>query len=635
MKIRGFSLIEVVVAMGVFSIVVFSIIELFIASQEAGSIGREKTKAGYLLSGYLEDIRNIRRNGWNNLVNGRYILVSSGGNLNSQATTSGELIDNFNRHLLIEDASRDDTGKLVSSGGTVDPSTKKVTVTVSWTGLHPGQISQTTYLTRYMDNLAWTQTTDTDFNTGTKNGVAVINNSGGEVILGAGGQGDWCNPNQAIVAQLDLPKNGVANALSAYEGRAIAGTGENASGVSLADISISNSNPPIPTIQGTANEYKTNDVFLEGNYAYLATDDNQKEVVIIDLTTYLEVGYFNVPFNPNATSIFVSGNRGYVTAGLFLYIFDLTSKIGARPQLGSFFFLGIATSVTVNGNYAYVSLASSPIEMQIINIVDPQQLSNTGWANVNGTDGKRIFVNPSGTRAYLATGASSSRREFFIIDISTKSGARPTVGSYEANGMNPKNLSVVPGNKAILVGSGAEEYQVIDISSEANPVYCGGVNIDAGVRGVVGILEADGDAYSYIVTGDANAEFKIIEGGPGGQYSASGMYESTTLDAGHQTAFNRFFVTFDAPPLSSIRFKVSVKDPAGASCTSTTFDNLDFVGPDGTSLTYFSGDSAMPLNNDGSGFENPGQCFRYRAYLETTDFTQTPTLYDFTVNYSP
>ena len=68
----------------------------------------------------------------------------------------------------------------------------------------------------------------------------------------------------------------------------------------------------------------------------------------------------------------------------------------------------------------------------------------------------------------------------------------------------------------MLVGTKGEEYQLVDIANEATPSRCGGLNIDTGVKGVSSVLEADGDSYSYIITGDSAAELKVIEGGPGG-----------------------------------------------------------------------------------------------------------------------
>lgn len=628
---NGQTLIEIILTIGLASIVIPAILTGAISQRGGKAQLIEKDYATPLLKEAQEATRSVRERGWSafsvngifhpEIVSGEWILAPN-----------EEAIGNFRRKITISDVERNESGVVVSEGGTVDPSTKKVVATVSWDKPYASLIESTMYLTRYK-NASYTETTLAQFNQGTKNGVTITNTQGGEVLLGAGGGGDWCSPNTSIVASLDLPKNGVANALSAYQGRAIAGTGENSSGVSLADINITNTSPPTPSITQTFNGYKTNDVYIDGNFAYIATDDNQKEIVIIDLTTSTEVGSFNSDGPWNATSVFVLGNRGYMTSGLTLYIFDLSSKVGSRPKLGSYLFLGSATSVVVSGNYAYVSLALSIIELQIIDIENPQSLFNIGWADVNATDGKKVFVNSSATRAYLATGQDTNRREFFIIDISSKNGARPTVGSYDSSGMNPAGLSVVPGNKALLVGSGAEEYQVIDITNESSPSRCGGLNIDTGIRGVVGILENDGDAYSYIVTGDQAAELKILEGGPGGQFSTSGTFESQTFDASSEVAFNRIFVSADKPSSSDIKYQIAVSDAnqQTGTCSGISFN---FLGPGGSTNSYYASDSVIFLNSDGLGYENPGQCFKYKAFLSTQDPTQTPVLYDITVNYS-
>lgn len=628
---KGQSLVELLLVIGLMGIFFPALLTGLLASREGKAQQGQRLLAVTLLKEAEEIARNVREKNWQQFaVNGTFYPVASG---SAWALVTGtESVDGFTRSIVISDIYRDANGKATTSG-TLDLSTKKVITTVSWATPISASVSSTNYLTRYINNGTFTQTTQAEFNLGSKSATTVTNSSGGEVILGAGGNSDWCNPSESIAAQLDLPKSGIANAISAYEGHAIVGTGENASGVSLANISISNASPPVPSISSTFDGYKTNNVFLESNYGYIATDDNQKEVVIVDLSTNQEVGYFNTPTVSDATSVFVLGTKGYVTAGLTLYIFDLTSKSGSRPQLGRYLFLGSATNVYVSGDYAYVTLASSPIELQIINIANPQSIGNSGWANVNGTDGKRVFINQSATRAYLATGADASRPEFFIVDISQKTGARPTVGSYNANGMNPTSLSVVPGNKALLVGSGGEEYQVLDISNETTPVRCGGFQVNSGVRGVVGILETDGDAYSYIITGDASSEFKIIEGGPGGQYATSGTFESNTVDLASSSAFNHFFVTYTKPSQTDITFQVAGANanPATGNCTGTTFS---FVGPDGTSSTFFATGSAIPLSTTGT-YRNPARCFRYKTFLSTSDPSQSPTFYDITVNYSP
>ena len=209
------------------------------------------------------------------------------------------------------------------------------------------------------------------------------------------------------------------SAISAIEGKGFAGTGDNSSGISYASIAISNTHPPVATVSGTFDGFKTNDgIFGDADYAYLATDTNSKEVEIVDLThitngKYSEAGYFNAPGNGTGNSVFVLGSVGYMTSGNHLYTFDLSSKSGSRPQLGSVTLAGTGAKVYVVGNYAYVAISEETLELQIIQVSDGgRTLSIVGQADVNGHEATDVFVNSTGTRVYLATKSSSSQKEF-------------------------------------------------------------------------------------------------------------------------------------------------------------------------------------------------------------------------------
>ncbi len=471
----------------------------------------------------------------------------------------------------------------------------------------------------------------------------VTNTGGGEVVLGAGGGGDWCNPNQYIAEDLDLPKSGVANAVSAYEGRVLAGTGENSSGVSLADVTVTNTDPPVASIAGTFNGYKTNDVFVAGNYGYIGTDTNSKEVVIVNMASlpYTESGYFDAPGNTDTNSVFIVGNTGYMTQGSRLRNFNLLScsggnRTGSCPAIDSdgAAISATGTSVIVSGNYAFVSIAGHIRELEIFNISNPTNITRVGWADVNGEAARDVFMNSDASRAYIVTDASASLPEFFIINTTNKNCSDcPDVGTYNAGtSVNLKAVEIVPGNRAIVIGQGGEEYQVINISQETSPTKCGGMDINSGINDSTSILEADGDAYSYIVTGDASAELKIIEGGPGGQFSTSGTFTSSAYDAGAMVAYNRIVPNFIEPAGSNIDLQAAVASAVNGSCTNASYY---FVGPDGTSGTFFATSSAIPLINNGQGYINPERCFKYKASLTTTDPLSSPILYDVTVNYSP
>lgn len=631
-KNSGQTLIELTLAIGLAAIFLPTILTGAVSSIDGKAQQYQREGASQLLTEANEAVRVVREKGWTTFaINGTYRPVISNGTWS--LATGTETVNAYNRQIVISNVYRDTNGIISPSGGSVDPSTKRVDVTISWYTPLPSSLTSTVYLSRFLSSSTISETSQSDFNQGTLTNTTLTNTSGGEVTLGLGGQGLWCDPNLSITA-LDLPKNGAANAISAIDGKAFAGTGDNASGVSYASVAISNTNPPTASVTSTFDGYKTNGIFGETDYAYVSTDNNSKEVVIIDIAhvPYSLSGYFNAPGNGSGKGIFVKGQIGFMTAGNTLYTFDLSSKLNSRPELGSITLAGTGNKIYVVGNYVYVAVESTTTQLQIIQASsDGKTLSIVGQASVSGGNGRDIYVDETGTYAYLATETSATQPELYIFDVTTKTGNHTVTGSYDTNGMNPKGITVVTGNKAIIVGIEGEEYQVVDITDRAAPSGCGGLNIDSGINGVASILEADGDAYSYIITRDATAEFKMIEGGPGGQYATNGTYESKTFDAESSVSFNRVDMNVTAPSQTTIKFQIAIADAISSSCSGVSFT---FVGPDGTDSSFYTGGSPILLDDDSTGYENPGQCLRYKAYLSTSDQSSAPSLKDITFNYS-
>lgn len=634
---RGAALIELLVALALTTLLLPALITGFVSARQGKVQQIERSQATMLVREAREAMRVIRERGWEYVsINGTYHPEVSG---SIWALVPGaETINSQTRSIVIDDVYRDASGAIVSQGGTIDPSIKAITITVSWSSLFPSSVTSLIYLSRFT-NQVYTQTSQSDFTSGILVNSTITNINGGEVTLGAGGGGDWCSPNLSIAAS-DLPKSGVANAVTSIEGRIFAGTGDNASGVSFANVTISDDSPPVASISGEFDGYKTNGVFGESNYAYIATDTNTKEIVIIDLTSYnpttgkySEIGYFDAPGNGNGNSVYVMGNIGYMTSGNTFYAFDISSKSGSRSPLDTdgVSLAGTGVRVMIVGNYAYIAIDSTGTQLEIVDVSNPSNLVVIGTAQLNAQGAVDVFVNQTATRAYLATKSSTTQRELFILDISTKTGNHASLGSYDTSGMNPKGITVVPGNRAIIVGIGGEEYQAISILNDAAPTYCGGLNIDSGVNGVSSILESDGDAYSYIITGDANSELKIIEGGPGGQYATSGTFTSPIFDATKSATFNRFDVHSTVPDQATIRYQFAITDEVSGDCSASTYT---FVGPDKTDTTYFATSSALPLSSGGL-YKNPARCLRYKVFLDTQDRFQSPIFEDITINYSP
>lgn len=627
----GQSIIELLIVMALMAILLPVLIGGMIMTREGKPQQLRQAQAAQRMREVAEALRSIRERNWESIaIAGVYHVTTDGvqwsiapGALTSEGITT---------EVVVSDVYRDSTNTIVSTGGSIDPSTKKVDITLSWMLPFPTSTTSSLYLSRYLDNATYTQSTQTDFETGTHNFTIVTNDQGGEVSLGAGGGGNWCAL-ELTIASLDLPKNGVANAFTVVEGKGFAGTGDNASGVSVAQVAITNTNPPVASVEYTIDGYKTNDVFGEEGYVYITTDDNNEEVVIINYLTNTKIGTFDAPGSDNGESIYISGNTGYMTAGNNFHIFDLSSRTGSRPRQGGVTLSGQGRAIHVLDGYAYVALSGNTSrEVEIINVSNPSAPSVIGYVNLPTSNGEDVVVNETNTRAFVATRGSSSSPELFIINIESKTGSRPIIGTYDSSGMDPQGIVIVPGNKAIIVGLGAEEYQAVNILNESAPVRCGGIDVDAGINDVASILESDGDAYSYILTRDSTAELRIIAGGPGGQYSASGVYESATFDVGYSTAFNRFIPQQVLPPNTTLRYQISIVDPVAGSCSGA---NFTYVGPAGTEDSYYVGEDLIPFDDDSLGYENPGRCFRYRAYLETTDSASTPLFEEVVVNYSP
>lgn len=649
----GQVLVEILLAIGLAAILLPALLTGLISSRQGKAQQQQRTQATALLTEAVEATRSVREKGWTTFaVNGIYHPVISGSTWTLDPDI--ETISGFTRSVVVSDFLRN---------GSLDPSTKKVDVTVNWNTPLSSTVSATIYLTRYLDNLLYTQDTEAEFKTGISGilGTNVTNTSGGEVTLGAGGQGNWCNPSLSVT-NVDLSRQGVPTAISAYPGNVITGTGGNASGPTFVKTTVAGNNPPIATIQGQFNNSKANGVFTESTYGYIASTDTHQEIKILNLSTpsgnpplYSVIGWFDAPGTGNIDndSIYVVNSVGYMTREDKFYTFslgsgDLAGRSGSRPQLNTDnnavpTLSGMAKKIVVVGNYAYVVTDSTTTQLQIINVEDPAHPTIKATASMgNNMAGVDVTVNATGTRAYVVTNYAPGKPDFFIIDTTSHSGSLSPLGTgFNTAGMTPKGVAVVTGNRAIIVGTGGSyQYQVVNIDIENSPTIClfegnsAGLVISGGAYGVASVLQND-YAYSYVVTGDTHAELKIILGGSGGQYASSGTYESAFFDPGYSTAFNRLDVTYTKPAntnITNITFQVAIADPVSGSCANA---NYVFVGPDATSATFFNDDGVIPLNDDGVGYENPARCFKYRAYLSTSDFSSTPILEQVIVNYSP
>lgn len=288
---------------------------------------------------------------------------------------------------------------------------------------------------------------------------------------------------------------------------------------------------------------------------------------------------------------------------------------------------------------------------------------NSGWQRVSSYDfnsasgteeaANSVFASGDGTRAYISSNGGADSKQFYIINTSNKSSPTflsgspvtgPTSGFYSGTGAEAqlyprRSMTVFNGLRAVLVGkdgtadsNNSQEYQVLNTSNESSPTYCGGLQFDSGFNDLTYVQELDTDVFVYMIGNTTGNELRIIQGGPDGTYLSPGTYESSPYDLGANVALNRLSVSASVSAATNLQFQIAATQPVSGSCVGATYV---YVGPDGTTGTYFpSTGGAIPLSGV-VGFSNPAQCVKYKAFLSTTDNNQTPSILDASFNYSP
>jgi type II secretory pathway pseudopilin PulG len=635
-KYNGFSLLEIIIALGIFIVILASLSMTSVDSLRAISNSEDKNEAYMQMSEIIGLLIQTKENDWTS------VIVNTDGTPKHLDITGGEVVisdgtrvkNDVTSWIEINDLSRDVSGDVVFSGGTLDPYSRIITMYMQWTD----PLGNDNYLAKDMyindwNTAKWLSTTTADFDLGTHDYTKTTTEGDGEVSLATIFYPDWCNPTVTL-SEYDIPGSAESRSIFARPDHAYLGTRGETGGEPFTKLNISGVTPPVLTVEGTFDGYTVNDIFVEGDYAFLATTNNSKEVLILDVSSvpYTEVGYYDASGSTDAYSVFIDGDVGYVAQGRYIRSFDTSSYVGARSSIGSertgWWFANISQIYGVD-DYLFLVLNNDWYELTIMDISNPADMTVTSQTSVNNQQVLDMYVNDDGTRVYFGTNASGTEDEFFILDTTSKSGARPVIASLDTGGTSIKGIAVVEDeNIGILVGTSGEEYQVYNMMDKQAPFRCGGMHVNSGIYDVDSNLDGEGNAFSYIVSGDTSAEFKIMRGGAGGGNGTGYGY----TDAGEYTS-----AVFDTTNTDSIYYYMSWMETTTAvtdiqvQVRSSNLSNMSgavWVGPDGTSGTFYTDIAGGILPN----ILNSNRYLQFRAYL-TGDTNETPYLEEVSIIY--
>ncbi len=152
---RGFSLIEIVLGIGMLTVSLVSITSYYKKVLDVSNDTTRHIQSGFLLEEGLESVKMLRDQSWSTKIatlstTTSYNLYWSG--TQWTATTSPQLVENtFVRTFKLTDVKRDVSDN-IANAGTYDPGTKKLTVYVAWS--HKGtKVVATDTAETYVTNL--------------------------------------------------------------------------------------------------------------------------------------------------------------------------------------------------------------------------------------------------------------------------------------------------------------------------------------------------------------------------------------------------------------------------------------------------------------------------------------------------
>ena len=145
-------MVEVLVGAGIILLALVGLIGVYTFYLQTTLSLQERIQAGALLEEGIEAVKFMRDNGWSSITalsaSSTYYIVFTGTTWQASSATSS-IDGTFYRSFVINQVYRDVNSQIASSG-TIDPNSRKLTVSVSW---REGKATTTKSLSTYITNI--------------------------------------------------------------------------------------------------------------------------------------------------------------------------------------------------------------------------------------------------------------------------------------------------------------------------------------------------------------------------------------------------------------------------------------------------------------------------------------------------
>ncbi|MBU4369712.1 hypothetical protein KKG58_03025 [Patescibacteria group bacterium] len=497
------SLIELLIALGVFVLVVTAINFLSLDTYIADRAGGERTQATFLAKEGIEAAISISDNNWEDLILGEHGLTISDGNWVFQGTEDdfSDQLTQGRRVITIEEDANCNTN------------CRKITSEVTWqlTSARPQTVTLVTYSTNLVSH-NWLQTLLTDFNLGKRNSVQTTETGDGEVKLSL--VGDWNDA--SVLTNFNADANGdirdifidnnIAYVITMNNG----GSGEKE--FFVLDIS-DNSNENITLLGSTELGTELGDdarsIYVSGNYAYIASDANNAELMVVRLTDYTLINQYDVPVNVNGLNVFVVDDIAYLVTNVNnqeeFYALDVSNPEGEITQLGSLEIGATINEMDISDGYAYLATEGNNKELTVVRLTDITEVNTFDIAG----NGDMTSIQIVGDIAYMGR-ESSGEAEFYALDITDPEGIITEINSIDLGGDDVETIFIYGDSAYVGTDNADKEVIIIDLNTYTESGF-----IDLTGSNYVYTIVAHG-AHIYIGTTNNDYEIEILRGAQGG-----------------------------------------------------------------------------------------------------------------------
>ncbi len=433
----GQSLLEAILAIALFAISLGALVPYL--NNQLSQLGgaRASLQAQELAEEGLEALRSLRDQNWSLLTPGSHGIVLSS-NLWALQSAS-DTANGFTRSVTLTDLNANE---------------KYVLATVTW--LDSFQRARMLTLPSVITNFRY---------------VA-------EVLL----SGNWYNPQ--TLGTVDLGPGNSATGLAVRSGMVyMTATASDKKKPDFYVIDATNGAQPI--VRGSVNVGEgLHAVALSGNYAYVASQDQDNQLQVIDVTTStspLLVTAVPVPADQEGLSIAVTSTTLYLGlkggTGPDFFVIDISNPVSPVIR-GSLTVGADINAISVFKNRVVLATSKDTAEFVVVNATDPTTPSISNSFDVDGTqDAMSLYTNSQDSRAYLVRvqGDGLPTHPQLVIFDATNPDSAIVIGTLAVS--TDVNAVFAADNLAFLATSDAnQEFKIMEVSNPSSPQPYSGLN---------------------------------------------------------------------------------------------------------------------------------------------------------------